>query len=121
MVCQSTRLKFILLTLVYCYVSVFGGPVYYKVDDSYLPSRITRKRGYWVSIYEHVGHNMTFKILTYDTQKIIFCSNLRSSEEHMESNFRLDHICGEPYPFVKSLPNIYKKSLSRLDDSLRNC
>ena len=31
-----------------------------------------------MGIAEHVGHTMTYKVLTIDTQKIIYHSNLRS-------------------------------------------
>jgi hypothetical protein len=55
------------------------GPVYYKVDDSDFPSDSREKRGQWVGIAEHVGHAMTFKVLTDDTNKIVCRSNIRSA------------------------------------------
>ena len=58
----------------------FWKPVYYKVDDSDFPSHSTGKRGRWVGISKHVGHAMTFKLLTGDNQNILFCSKLRSTE-----------------------------------------
>ena len=60
---------------------------------------------------------MTFKVLTYDAQNILFCSNLRYDEEPMESNLCLSPLFGGPYPFVKLRPDIDKQSVSRLDDS----
>ena len=39
----------------------------------------------------------------------------------MEYNILLKPLCGEPQPFVKSLPDIDEKSISLLDDSSRNC
>ena len=39
----------------------------------------------------------------------------------MEYNILLKPLCGEPHPFVKSLPDIDEKSISLLDDSSRNC
>ena len=49
----------------------FWEPVYYKEDDTSFPSTSPEKRGRFVGIAEHVGHAMTFKILTYDTNKVI--------------------------------------------------
>ena len=46
-------------------------PVYYKLDDSDFPSDTREKRGRFVGIAEHVGHSMTYKILTDDTKKVI--------------------------------------------------
>jgi hypothetical protein len=54
-------------------------PIYYKLDDSDFPLDSLEKCGHWVSIAEHVGHTMTFKILMDDTRKIIYCSNIRSA------------------------------------------
>ena len=34
----------------------------------------------------------------------------------MESNLHLDPLCGGPYPFVRLRPDIYKQSVSCLDD-----
>jgi hypothetical protein len=39
-------------------------PVYYKLDDPTFPSESREKLGRFVGIAEHVGHFMTFKILT---------------------------------------------------------
>jgi hypothetical protein len=43
----------------------FYEPVYYKVDDSDFPLDSCEKRGHWVGIAKHIGHAMTFKILSY--------------------------------------------------------
>jgi hypothetical protein len=64
--------------------------VYYKVDDSNFPSDSHEKRGPWVGITEHVGHAMTFKILTHDTRKIIYCSNISSALDPDSWNFRME-------------------------------
>ena len=76
--------------------------VYYKVDDSDFPSDTRELRGHFVGIAEHVGHAMTFKILTDDTSKIIYRSNVRPANMSMEYNLRLDPLCGEPCKIVKS-------------------
>ena len=54
----------------------FWKPVNYKVYDSYLPSPSTEKHGHCDGISEHVGHDMTFKVLTDETHKIFFSYNL---------------------------------------------
>jgi hypothetical protein len=43
-----------------------------------------------VGIAEHVGHAMTFKVLTDDTQKIVYHSNIRSAVDSKTHNLRLD-------------------------------
>jgi hypothetical protein len=53
----------------------FWVPVYYELDDSTFPSESREKLGRFVGIAEHVGHFMTFEILTDDTNKVIFRSN----------------------------------------------
>jgi hypothetical protein len=69
--------------------------VYYKLDDSTFPSESSENLGRFVDIAEHVGHFMTFKILTEDTKKIIFRSNVRSALDPTAKNLRLDTISGE--------------------------
>ena len=46
-------------------------PVYYKTEESHFPSMSNEKAGRFVGISEHVGHVLTFLVLTDDTQKII--------------------------------------------------
>jgi hypothetical protein len=65
-------------------------PVYYMIDDNHFPSDSRERRGYFVGIAEHVGHAMTFKVLTDDTNKIIFRSNIRSALDPKSRNLRLD-------------------------------
>jgi hypothetical protein len=54
----------------------FNQPIHYKLDDSDFPSDTTEKWGCFVGIAKHVGHTMTFKILTNDTQEVIYHSNV---------------------------------------------
>ena len=49
-------------------------------DDNSFPSEIVEGHSYFVGISEHVGNAMTFKILTSDTNKIIYRSVVRSAE-----------------------------------------
>jgi hypothetical protein len=51
-----------------------------------------KKRGYFVGIAEHVGHAMTFTMLTDDTQKIIYRSNIWSADDSKTCNLCLDRI-----------------------------
>jgi hypothetical protein len=76
---------------------------YYKVDDSDFPSDSREKRGHWVGIAEHVGHAMTFKILTDDTCKIIHRLNIRSALDPDSWNLHM-----EPLNDDKVLPPIIK-------------
>ena len=70
-------------------------PVYYKLDDSDFPSDTREKSGRFVGIAEHVGHAMTYKILTDDTHKIISRSNVRPADDPLTPNLRLDLLDGE--------------------------
>jgi hypothetical protein len=72
-------------------------PVYYKLDDSSFPSDSREHRGRFVGISEHVGHAMTYMILTDDTQKIIHRSNVRSALDPLTQNKRVDPPSGENY------------------------
>ena len=49
----------------------FYEPVYYKTEESHFPSTSNEESGCFVGISEHIGHALTFMILTDDTQKII--------------------------------------------------
>ena len=79
----------------------FYEPVYYKLDDADFPSDSREKRGYFVGIAENVGHAMTFKILTDDTNKVIYRSNVRPALSPSDRNRRLDLIGGESDPLKK--------------------
>ena len=78
-------------------------PVYYKLDDNDFPSDSREKRGHFVGIAEHVGHAMTFKILTDDTRKVIYRSNVRSALDPRSRNLRMDLLHEKPpEKFIKS-------------------
>jgi hypothetical protein len=55
----------------------FYQPVYYKLDDAAFPSESPELKGHIVGIAEHVGHTLTYLVLTDDTRKVIERSNLR--------------------------------------------
>jgi hypothetical protein len=70
----------------------FYEPVYYHDNDSPFPSASKECHGRWVGISENVGNFMTFKILTDDTHKIIYCSNLCSAHDPNAWNLRIDQL-----------------------------
>ena len=69
--------------------------VYYKIDDSDFPSDTREMKGHFVGIAEHVGHAMSFKILTANTNRIIVRSNVRAADDSPSANLRLDLFDGE--------------------------
>ena len=81
----------------------FWDLVYYKLDDSDFPSGSTEERGHWVGIAENVGHTMTYKILTDDTKKVIYRSNVCSALTKEDRNKHVDLLGGEEVaPITKS-------------------
>ena len=63
----------------------FWEPIYYKVDenepDHRFPSQSNEKRGHWVGFAENKGDQLTWKILTDDTNTIIIRSAVRSATQ----------------------------------------
>ena len=93
----------------------FWEPIYYKVDESEpdhrFPSQSNEKRGHWVVFAENKGDQLTWKILTDDTNTIIIRSAVRSATK-TSPNLRLDPPQGEDQPqdltsdvFVYGRPN----------------
>jgi hypothetical protein len=70
----------------------FYDPVYYHDDDSPFPSTSKECHGRWVGFSENMGNFMTFKILTNNTDKIIYRSNLCSTRDPNARNLRIDPI-----------------------------
>ena len=64
----------------------FYQPVCYKQDDSNFPSDSAEAYGRFVGIAENVGHDMTFKVLTDNTNKILHLSNVRSADDPASAN-----------------------------------
>ena len=69
-----------------------GPSEHYKVFEASFPSDSKEARGLFVRVAEHVGNAMTFKILTDDTKKIIYHSEVRSALDHNTTNLRIDDI-----------------------------
>ena len=81
----------------------FWDPVYYKLDDADFTSCSTKGRGRWLGIAENVGHAMIYKILTDDTKKVIYRSNVQSALAKEDHNKRADLLGGEEVaPIIKS-------------------
>ena len=55
-----------------------------------------------MGICEHIGHAITFKILTNNTLKVINCSNVHFAGLPLEYNLRLDPLGGESKQIIKS-------------------
>ena len=53
----------------------FYEPVYYHDYDTYPDS--SEKLGYWIGTAHNIGDALTFKILTHDTQEVIYRSTVR--------------------------------------------
>jgi len=69
----------------------FYEPVYFKAgekQEKQFPSHSNERLAYVVGISENVGHAMTYKILTADTQKVIERSQLRSALREEYANKR---------------------------------
>ena len=69
----------------------FYDRVYFKRDESRggdsFPSASNEMSGRFVGFSEHVGHQMTYKVLTDDTQKVIYRSSVKLAE--LDPNIRL--------------------------------
>ena len=98
----------------------FNQPVYYAADNKW-PSESPEKSGRWVGVAENVGDALTYKILTDDTNKIIYRSAVRSKDESKDYNQRLSAFNGDETEkpiksIVKSkeysLPNVRAKTFS---------
>ena len=71
----------------------FWQKVYYKAVDPGFPSESREKAGHIVGISEHVGHALTWKILTSDTKKVIYRSKVRPFTVD-DSNIQADALDG---------------------------
>ena len=71
--------------------------VYYMRVDTGFPSESKEGVGHIVGISEHCGHALTWKILTQDTNKVIYRSQVRPFSMH-DPNLCADLLCGEDDP-----------------------
>ena len=82
----------------------FWDHIYFKNNDSkeglHFPSEPNKLSGRFVGFSESVGHAMTYKILTNNTKKILFCSRIRLAEERDKARLN-PGIDGDPPSVVK--------------------
>jgi len=70
--------------------------VYYlDPSDESFPSATKEKLGHFVGIAESVSDAMTYKVLTDDTKKVIYCSSVRSALVQSEHNLCLPRLDGD--------------------------
>ena len=75
----------------------------FKAEDANFPSESTEARGHRVGIANHVGHEMTYKILTDDTSKVIYRSSLQTALSTTDHSKHVDLLDGEELtPVLKS-------------------
>jgi len=68
----------------------FYEPVYFATsDDMPFPSQSSERFGYWVGFSENVGHMLTFRVLDYETLRILDRSHVRSARHTDEHNLRV--------------------------------
>jgi hypothetical protein len=85
----------------------FWQKVYYKKAENTFPSESKEGVGYIVGISEHVGPMMTWKVLTSDTNKVLYRSQIRPYDSK-DLNLRAELFGGEDSPssptekFIKS-------------------
>ena len=72
------------------------------VDEHAFPSDSREARGRFVGIATTVGHRMTFKVLSDDTQKIMYRSRLRPAKPDAP-NLRIEPPGGEADPIIKGI------------------
>ena len=65
--------------------------VYFRANESSFPSESPEQSGYFVGFAENVGNALTFAILTIDTNKIIYRSEVRSATDPKSINLRSDN------------------------------
>src|SRR5688500_5934788 len=63
-------------------------PIYYKTEESHFLSMSNEKSGRFIGVSEHVGHTLTFMILTDDTQTIIHQSVVQTATDPASENLQ---------------------------------
>ena len=97
----------------------FWEPIYYRVNpnkpSSNFPSTSNEKKGYWVGFSDNVGHKVAWKILTEDTQHLLFRSAVRSAH-HSTLIFIMSCLHGREIFLTPTLPltKIHLTSLSSI-------
>lgn len=89
----------------------FWQEVYYKLDDGNFPSDSPEQKGNIVGIAEHVGHYLTYKVLTQDSRRVLHRANLRPATSEAP-NKRMDLLSGEDLP---PTPAVVKTRVETID------
>lgn len=63
-------------------------PVYYREEETRFPSMAVEKYGWIVGIAENVGHALTFKVLSEDTQRVLHWSVIWTATDSSTANIR---------------------------------
>ena len=87
----------------------FYQPVCYKQDDSNFPSDSTEAYGHFTGIAENAGHDMTFKVLTDDTNKVLHRSNVRPADDPASANLKIEPL---------TVPKVVKSLTDDISDSV---
>src|SRR5687768_11416230 len=78
-------------------------PIYYREEEVEFPSKSRESLGWFVGISEHVGHALTYLILTEDTYKILHRSVVRTATDIKSQNLRAnDPSRQDPHQVVRS-------------------
>jgi hypothetical protein len=78
-------------------------PVYYREEETHFPSMAVEKYGQIVGIAENVGHALTFKVLSEDTQKILHWSVIQTATNPSTANiWAMNGPVTSPHPHVWS-------------------
>ena len=87
----------------------FYQPFYYKQDDSNFPSDSAEAYGRFAGISENVGHDMTFKVLTGNTNKALHRSNVRPADDPTSANLKVEPL---------AVPKVVKSLADHINDSV---
>jgi hypothetical protein len=66
----------------------FKHPADASEDNTSYPARLTGKKGYFVGFSKHVGHVLTYKILTDNTRKVLHRSVIHRAS--VQRNLQID-------------------------------
>ena len=90
--------------------------VYFREDETSFPSETAESRGRFVGFADHVGHALTFAILTDDTNKIVYRSEVRSAVNTTHPNLRANNWGDDE----ESLPDSQQIIRTRADTDREN-
>ncbi len=95
-------------------------PVLYAVKDTAFQSESKEASGHFVGVAPHTGHAMTHKMLSAETQKVLWRSNVHPTDDRSAPKLRLANLFNGETPstmFVKSNGDPYALSDYRTLDA----